>query len=108
MVDMLVLLFVCGAPFTEFIYEIGCFQWYVFLMSAFLVLPWICCMKMTDIITNPFVAGQDLFNFCSLMASSEQVTFHNLRVAFDFDLPVEDRSQYFYPYNRVCGGKISL
>jgi len=87
-VDMLVLLFVSGSPFTMFVYETGCFQVYVVFFTVFLSLPWISCMEIIKIIINPFNGRLDFLNVDSVMGSTEQVAFHNLRVGFDF--PVED------------------
>lgn len=87
-VDMLVYLFIVGSSYTMFVFELGCFQHYVFVFAAFLTLPWICCMDMINVVRDPYSSYADMFNVDSLMGSSEQVAFHNLRVRFDF--PVKE------------------
>eukprot|EP00930_Biecheleria_cincta_P039858 TRINITY_DN27358_c0_g1_i1.p1 TRINITY_DN27358_c0_g1~~TRINITY_DN27358_c0_g1_i1.p1 ORF type:complete len:878 (+),score=132.75 TRINITY_DN27358_c0_g1_i1:97-2730(+) len=87
-VDMLVLLFVISTPFTMFVYQQGCFQWYVVGGCAYLIVPWVSCLQIISIVADPFTAKHDFFNVDSLMGSSEQVAFHNLRTSFDF--PVQE------------------
>merc|ERR1712014_507081 len=43
-VDMLVLLFVIGSPFTMFVYDVGCFQYWAVIFAFCLSSPWTCCM----------------------------------------------------------------
>ena len=87
-VDLLVLLYVFGTPFTAFVFEVGCFQVYVVMFSFLLTLPWICLMELLRKLHNPYAGEFDFFNVASLVSSSERSSFSMLRVGFDF--PIEE------------------
>jgi len=77
--DLLVGMFIFGAAFSSFLYQLGPFQVYVLVFAILLALPWLCAQKLVEVLNNPFSASHDMFNTDALVAWSERVTFINLR-----------------------------
>eukprot|EP00961_Rhodomonas_salina_P300649 3939982-Rhodomonas_salina.1 len=77
--DLLVGMFIFGAAFSSFLYQLGPLQVYVLVFAILLALPWLCAQKLVEVLNNPFSASHDMFNTDALVAWSERVTFINLR-----------------------------
>jgi hypothetical protein len=90
-VDLLILMFVFGNPFTAFMYEQGPFQAYVVVFTFLQCIPWLCASKLVTTLSTPYKSSHDQFHTDALVAFSEQVTYHNLRCSFNFPYSDEDR-----------------
>ena len=86
-VDILLLLYALGTPFTLVeVPGIECFQIWTVLAVFLLVFPIITAYNMVAILIDPFSdinAAHDVFNFDTLIVSSEQTIFASLRGGFD-------------------------
>ena len=86
-VDILLFLYAIGTPFT--LVEIPgceCFQIWTILAVFLLVFPIITSHSMVTILADPFSninSAHDIFNFDTLIVSSEQTIFASLRGGFD-------------------------
>lgn len=86
-VDILLFLYAIGTPFT--LVEIPgceCFQIWTILAVFLLVFPIITTHSMVKILADPFSninSAHDIFNFDTLIVSSEQTIFASLRGGFD-------------------------
>ena len=90
-VDLLILMFVFGNPFTAFMYEQGPFQAYVVVFTFLQCIPWLCASKLVTTLSTPYMSSHDQFHTDALVAFSEQVTYHNLRCSFNFPYSDDDR-----------------
>ena len=77
--DLLIMMFVIGAAFDSFLYQLGSFQTYVVLFSIFLAVPWLCAQRLVTLLENPFDSYHDMFNTDALVANTERTIFLNLR-----------------------------
>jgi hypothetical protein len=92
--DLLIVMFVLGNPLTNFMYEIGPFQAYVFLFTVFQTVPYLCVHMLVRTLENPYQSNHDMFNTDSLIAWSERACFHYLRCKMSCRFP----SQVFQSY----------
>ena len=52
--DLLVVMFVLGNPLHNFVYDVGCFQSYVFLFTVFQTIPYLCVHMLVRTLSNPY------------------------------------------------------
>ena len=81
--DMLVLMFVIGNPFVNFVYASGSFQYLVVLFTMLLTMPWQCASALIRTLSNPFESSHDMLNVDALICSTERTTFQGLRCTWN-------------------------
>ena len=82
--DILVIMFVFGNPFINFMFEAGPFQIYAFLFTTFQAIPYLCAHILVKTLADPYTGQHDMFNTDSLVAWAESVCFTNLRCKFSW------------------------
>jgi len=81
-VNLLLLLYVVGIPFTCFSYDKGTVQYFTIAMASLMTFPWICMLVLIEWLNDPFSAKRDAFNADGLICWSERITFTNMRTVF--------------------------
>jgi len=81
-VNLLLLLYLVGLPFTCFTYDSGFMQYFTIITSALLTFPWVCMGALIQWLTEPFHSKRDAMNIDGLVCWSERVTFTQMRMPF--------------------------
>jgi hypothetical protein len=53
--DLLILMFLFGNPFINYLHKLGPVQFYVIVFTAFQTIPWLCSSAIVSCLANPYI-----------------------------------------------------